>query len=176
MLKSYMNKLFFIFPIVFINLLMASEPILAILTSVSSNGTQRFTIGNNSFECKPYGVITLDTLYKAASVDSSCRKRVEAFYIKNPNSKFFSDALLKTMQMYHLEFKDKTCVLYANGQKTLSELLLAEGLAFTKPQFLDDEYKAIFYKAQMNAKLSNSGLWEENILKDCMVESFKEEN
>lgn len=174
MLKSDMNKLLFIFTVVLGSILVAKEPTLAILTKVSSNGLQKFNIATNSFECKPYGVVSLDTLYRTASADSSCRKRIEKFYNKNPNLKFFSFNLLEIMQMYHLEFKDKECVLYANGQTTLSELLLASGLAFLKNGFEDDEFNALFYKAQKSAKFSKIGLWEENILKDCMVETYKE--
>jgi hypothetical protein len=169
-----MNKLFFLFALLLLSVLAAKEPTLAILTSVSSNSIQRFNIGMASFECKLYGVVVIDDLYKNASMDSSCKKKVEEFYKRNPNAKFSSSNVLKIMQMYHLEFKDKGCVLYANGQTTLSEMLLAEGLAFIKRGFQDDEFHTLFYKAQENAKLSKIGLWEENILKDCMVEAYKE--
>lgn len=174
MLKSDMNKLPFIFALLFATILVAKEPTLAILNSVGSNDIQKFNISTNSFECKPYGVVSLDALHRAASVNSSCRKKIEDFYKKNPNSKFFSFNLLKIMQMYHLEFKDKKCVLYANGQTTLSELLLSNGVAFVKKGFEDDEFKALFYKAQKNAKFLKIGLWKEDILKDCMVEAYKE--
>jgi hypothetical protein len=175
MLKSYMNKLFFIFLLLPLALLVADEELFAILKNAGSNGTQKFSIGKNELECKAYGVVTLEALYQKSSADSSCRKKVEQFYKSNPNAKFFSSNMLKIMQMYHLELKKKGCVLYANGQQTLSELLLSQGLAFMKPAFEDEEFRALFYKAQTQAKLAKNGLWEEEIFHDCMVESYKEE-
>jgi hypothetical protein len=170
-----MNKLFFIFLLLYTSTVFANEPLLAILKSISSNGIQKFTLGKNEFECKAYGVVTLETLYQKSPAESNCKKRVDEFYKLNPNAKFRSFYILKRMQMYHLEFKEKGCVLYANGEQTLSELLLADGLAFMKPQFEDEEFQALFDKAQTQARFFKNGLWEENILNDCMVESYKEQ-
>jgi len=153
------------------SVLLAKEPNLAILQSVVSNDTQKFSQGKSHFVCKPYGVVTLEQLYNASTIDSLCRKSVDGFYAQDPNMRYFSLRLLKPMQTYHVEFQNKSCVLYAKGEKTLSELLLAEGLAFIKPAFDDEVFNAVFFKAQMTAKLSKKGLWRENILKECMVES-----
>jgi hypothetical protein len=156
------------------NSLPAEEQVLAILKSVDSNALQKFSLGRHNFECKPYGLVTLENLYQASPVDSKCRKEIEQFYTLYPNTKFFTSNMLKLMQMYHLEFKDKECILYAYGQKILSEFLLAEGLAFMKAEFQDEEFQAIFYKAQTNANASKIGVWTENILNNCVVETYKE--
>ena len=72
--------------------------------------------------------------------------------------------------MYHIEFKDKKCVVYAKGQMSLSEILLKEGLAVNEPRFKDEEFKYLFDKAQIRAKTLKKGLWSENLLKDCVSE------
>ena len=169
-----MHKLSSFFVLLFWGVLIANEPNLAILQSVISNDTQKFSQKMSHFICKPYGVVTLEKLYNTSAIDSLCRKSVESLYAQDPNIRYFSLRLLKPMQTYHVEFQEKSCVLYANGEKTLSELLLAEGLAFIKPAFGDDVFNAVFSKAQMAAKLSKKGLWRENILKECMVELYKE--
>ncbi|MDD2789516.1 MAG: hypothetical protein PHU40_02500 [Sulfurimonas sp.] len=128
----------------------------------------------SNFICKPYGLVTLEKLYTTGPIDSLCRKNLEALDREDPNVRYFTLRLLKPMQRYHVEFQDKRCIIYARGEITLSELLLAEGLAFIKPAFDDDVFNAVFLKAQNSAKLAKKGLWQENIVKDCMIESYKE--
>ena len=75
--------------------------------------------------------------------------------------------------MYHIEFKNQECILYALGEKTLSELLLENGLAVCKPIFRDEEFKYLFYKAQLKAKTNKYGMWKENFINDCIAELYK---
>ncbi len=168
---------FFILLSVFLSYLSsayAKEPILAILNNIVSNETQKFSIGNYSFFCEPYGILTLEKLYKNASIDSTCRKKVQNFYIKHPDLEYFSSTILDIQQMYHIEFKGKECVLYAKGQKVLSEILLEEGLAVKQPLFDDDEYNYLFMKAQNRAKFNKIGLWEDDNLGVCINILYKE--
>lgn len=171
-----MNKIIYIFflYIVSSSFSYAKEPTMAILLDITTNSTQRFNIGQYNFYCTPYGVITLEKLYKNSKIDSKCKVSIESFYEKHPNLEYFTMKLLKVRQMYHLEFKNKECVIYAKGQKTLSEILLSEGLAVNKPMFKDEEFKFLFERAQINAKLLEKGIWGEKVLKDCIAELYKD--
>jgi len=170
-----MHKIVYIF-ILYLLLpffLYAKEPVLAILDSVDSNGLQMFHIRDYSFVCRAYGVLTLQKLYNNSKLDSKCQKEIYNLYKKNPNLKYYAQKVLKTQQTYHVEFKNRECVLYAFGEKTLSESLLENGLAVYKPIFKDDEFKYLFYNAQLKAKMGKHGMWEKNIIYKCIEELYK---
>lgn len=168
-----MLKTIIIFTSVLVSFLFSKEPSLVFLNRVISNEVQNYSIGNFNFNCKPYGVITVDELYVNTTSDSKCKKSVLEFYKKNPNARYFSLNLLKIKQMYHLEVREKECLVFAQGEKSLSEILLENGLAFQKPHFKDKEYKFIFYQAQQRAKYTKKGLWSENIMVNCISEINK---
>lgn len=148
----------------------AKEPTLATLISVISNDTQKFGIGNYSFYCSPYGVITLERLFNNSEKDSVCQKSIIGFYKKNPNLEYFTQEILDVRQMYHIELKEKKCVLYAKGEMTLSELLLKKGLAIVESQFKDEEFIFNYEKVEFKAKVESNGLWDSKILKNCVSE------
>ena len=175
-LKFQMSKILNIFLLNFLlmSTLQASEPTLAILNSVHSNELQKFKIGQNSFYCKPYAITTIDKLYAKSAQNSLCRSSIEKFYLQNPDAQYFTLNLLKVKQMYHVEFKNTECILFAKGEKTLSELLLENGLALLQINFQDKEYGAIYKKSQNRARLLKRGLWKENIKRECVVELYKE--
>jgi len=173
MLKSYMNKLLSIILLGYFAFINAKEPTLAILQNVNSASIQKFTIANSSFYCDAYAVIGVDKLAMNSSVDSTCKKSLGGFYKRNPQTKYYSQELLKVLQTYHVEFKEEKCIVFAQGEITLSELLLKEGLAVLEPNFKDDEYKAIFRNAQISAKMNRKGLWGESIMRDCIAEIYK---
>lgn len=150
--------------------LYSSEPILAILDKTVSNELQIFKIKQYNYECKPYGVTTLEKLYYKSTPDSMCKKSINNLYLQNPESQYFALNLLKIKQMYHLEFKKESCILFAKGEKSLSELLLENGLAMLKPNFRDRTYEYIYKKAEKKARFLKRGLWGENIAKECIVE------
>lgn len=156
----------------------AREPILAILTSANSNETQSFNISNFNLTCKPYGILTIERLYAISDEKSDegliCREKIKSIYIKNPNLQYFAQLLLKRQQRYHIvPKKEGECVLYAKGQMTLSELLLAEGLALVKPLFNDEEFKDDFNAAQRKARLNKKGLWAEEIYEMCAAKLYE---
>lgn len=99
-----------------------------------------------------------------------CKKSIEQFYTQNPESEYFALNILKVKQMYHLEFHENSCTLFAKGEKSLSELLLENGLALVKPNFRDEIYTTIYKKAQKKARFLKKGLWSENIANECVVE------
>lgn len=172
MLKLQMlKKLFFLFLLIFFNLsLNAKEPFLAILLSIPTNGMQTFNYGKFDFYCQPYGVITLQEIYNVSKPDSTCRKKIDKFYIQNPDLKYYTSRLLEVEQRYHIRFKEKRCVIYAKGQTTLSEILLKEGLSIQKPNFKDDEFRYDFFKAESKAQNYKKGIWKDKVPESCLQE------
>lgn len=175
MLKSYMRKkiAFVIIYFLIVLCLDAKEPLLARLEDIVSNETQKFGLENYTFECKPYGVLSIEALYNSSKRDSICQKSIDKFYIKNPKLKQYVNRLLKYKQLYHLEIKNAECIIYAKGQMTLSELLLYNGLAIKKPLFRDREFESYFTAAQRKAKMKKKGLWDTDIFTSCVEELYK---
>jgi len=169
MLKLYMLKKIniLIFSILFCNSAIAKEPLLAILNDITSNEVQKFGVKNYTFKCKPYGVLTLERLYRKSKADSICRKNIEKFYKKNPKLRYYSEYILEKKQTYHLEIKETECILYAKGEMTLSELLLKEGLAVKQLLFKDEEFDSYFTLLQRKARMQKKGLWAEKIFDVC---------
>jgi len=165
MSKNYIVIFFFFI----VNLsLYAKEPTLAILRSVQTNEYQRLSIGMYEFICRPYGVITIDELYNKAEPNSECKQSIQSYYKKKPLEKYYSQSLLKIRQVYHIEFRQNMCLLYANGKMSMSELLLKKGLALNIPNFADEEFKHSFENAQKYARSNKKGLFKENIEKKCI--------
>lgn len=147
----------------------AKEPVLAILKSVHSNGVLQFSYDNYSFYCKPYGVSLLEEIYTNDKLPKNCSIELKKFYKQNPNSKYFSLRLLHLKQMYHIEYKNNSCIVYASGKKTLSEHLLEEGLATKEKYFDDKEFRHKFDTAQQRAVYRDKGLHKNVILRNCML-------
>ena len=166
-----MYKYFLFF--IYLLSLSAQEPTLAKLLTSNTNEFQRFSIANTSFICRPYGVLSLDQLYKQSSLKSQCKEKIQSYYLANPQDYYFLQNLLKRGQWYHIEFKKESCVVYAKGQYSISELLLLRGLAVRKPNFRDLEFKASFYKAQKIARAKKVGIWKDEIVKSCLDEMYK---
>ena len=158
---------------IFLTSLYATEPTLAKLVNIDSNNVQKYSIGNYTFYCRPYGVLTLDKLYDVSGLKSKCKEKIKVYYSQHPQDYYFAQNLFKRGQWYHIEFKKNTCVVYAQGQYTYSELLLEKGLAVRKPSFTDREFKASFYKAQNIAKDTNKGIWKDDITQNCIAEIYK---
>ena len=149
---------------------MAAEPALAMLRSTESNNIQKFSFANTHFACKVYGVISLEELYHHTKTSDGCKAKIQSFYQKNPQLKYFSATLLKRKQLYHLEFRTNECIVYAQGQMTLSELLLKNGLGVLKPQFQDKEFQYAYKKAQRNARLHQRGIWADETFNLCILQ------
>ncbi|MBN2781808.1 MAG: hypothetical protein JXQ66_01045 [Campylobacterales bacterium] len=147
----------------------AKEPFLAILNGVYSNGMLRFSYDNFGFFCKPYGISVLEDIYGDKRLPKNCTDELNLFYRQSPLLKYFSLNNLHLKQTYHLEYKNNSCLVYSNGKKTLSELLVEEGLA-TKQKYLDDkEFNYKLDNAQKRAIFRNKGLHKNTILRNCML-------
>jgi len=162
----FYNYIFLLFISIVLN---AKEPTMVILKNVYSNDIQQFTYKNYTFTCRPYGIVSLEEIYKNPDISNICKKKVEEFYIKNPMLKHFSAGILKIFQMYHIDVKDKKCIIYAKGMKTLSELLIEKGLAVKYPYLKDEIFKYKFDTAQKGALYHKRGLFKDPVLKNCMI-------
>jgi len=152
----------------------AAEPALGMLRAVQSNAFQKFSFGNTHFGCNAYGIVSLEELYHDANTSDVCKSKIQRFYLKNPHLQYFSATLLDLKQLYHLEFRERKCIMYAQGQMTLSELLLKNGLALVKPVFQDKEFRYLYKKAQKNAQVNEKGIWGDETLSECIL-IFREE-
>lgn len=161
--------------ILFISLrLYANEPSVVLLHSIYNNYFLEFRVQNYHFHCRLYGVIALDKLLDNANVNAICKERLQSFYRADPDSKDFTRNLLAVEQGYHLEFKEKGCALYASGQKTLSQMLLENGLAIIEINFQDREFQSLFEESQRRAQSKRVGFWSDDALKACIYELYKE--
>ena len=165
-----MHILFNIFTLLFLlnTTYYAKEPQLAILTNINSNEKQEFKIGTYNFTCTPYGITTIEELFRNSKSDSMCRKSINKFYAKNPNLKYFAIKKLKVAQSYGMNFINGKCIVNVSGEKTLSEFLLNDGLALKISDELDREYDFYFYKSELDAKVMKKGIWSGNIPKECI--------
>ncbi len=163
----------FISVLLLTQLLVAKEPTMALLINIESNDLQEFKVGNYSFQCKPYGVLGLDELYKESSFNSICKESIKKFYKKRKDLQYYTMSKLHVMQMYSIEFRGDRCIINAVGGKSLSELLLQEGLAVRQPFVKDEEYEYYFDKYQNEAKLAKKGVWKENITRECVANIYK---
>jgi len=168
-----MYKIIIIFLFHSLLILEAKEPTLAMLKNVYANDSQKFSIGNGTFLCKPYGVKSLEKMYASSKKDSICKKSIYELYQKSKPLAYYSLNLLYVSQFYHVEFKNEKCLLFAKGEKTLSELLLENGLALVNPSFNDEEFQWSFYHAQRGAKENKRGLWSKDIYRECFEELNK---
>ena len=170
-----MNKIIalLLLQLLFINPLQASEPVLAMLLTVYSNDMQKFSIGSYSVTCKSYGVVSLDELMRHANINATCKKSIKNFQRKNPLLNYLSEGLLHVQQLYHIDFRKKSCIIYAKGELTLAEILLENGLAQVS-QKLSDKYLLYRYKnAQRRAKFNKKGMFSSRVATDCLAEFLK---
>ncbi|MDQ7045687.1 MAG: hypothetical protein Q9M32_07230 [Sulfurimonas sp.] len=140
---------------------------MATLVNITSNEIQEFKIGNYKFKCTPYGIYTLEELYRNSPNTSQCRKSISNFYKKRMDLRYFSHTKFITLQSYSLIFKQKKCIINVAGEKSYNEFLLDTGLGIKVPEKLDKEYDFVFHRSQREAKLSKRGLWGFNIAKEC---------
>jgi len=166
-----MYKIFF-FSFISISTLFSQEPVLVKIESVVNNEIQKVGYKQYSFYCVPYGVYTLESIYKKSDAHRFCKQKIKEYYRNNPEDLYFAQEVFHVGMFYHLEVKNKECILYASGETTYGELLLQKGLGVYKPHFKDKELKALYYKAQRGAKKEKRGLWKENIIQNCLGEIY----
>lgn len=161
------SSIIILFSILFFSLnLYANEQKIFLLDSIISNFDMKFKTSRYSFYCKPYAVLGIDDI---PIQDKECYKSVIDYYKVYPNDFYKTYKFLKVEQMYHIDFREQQCIIYVKGQKTLSEILLENGLAVLKPHFMDREFEARFKKAERLAKENKRGIYSQDIkLKQCI--------
>ncbi len=149
----------------FMNNPLNAEPILGILKTVHNNNMFEFSINSNRFRCKNYGIIMID---EVNNLENTCKKRLIDFKIEHPQYSYFSQMHLKRYQQYHLNIIDGKCILYSQGRKSLSELLLENGLAIRDSKEKNSLLEYKFKRAQFRAKKEKKGIYSDSVLRSCI--------
>lgn len=154
--------------------LLAQEPRIFLLESIDAYDNSLFRNRQSRVACAPYGVLTIRQLLWRTDTKSSCRKTLLDFIAHNPKLYHFLHYVMHLEQGYRVELKKSGCVIYLGSKRTLSELLLAEGVALKRPYFSDEEFRYRFYHAQRSAKVNMRGIWSDEKLRSCIGEFFKQ--
>ena len=158
-----------------VSVLMADDKFnLAFIQGISKNGEAYLRVNNTIFECKTYGVLSLNELSNRKEFSSSCERELILYFKKHPQDLYFPYRHLHIEQKYHYEFIGKGCLLYSSGQVTYSEVLLKKGLAVMLPLFKHDIWKYRHQMLQDFAKQEKKGIWENNIISECIAELYEE--
>jgi len=154
--------------------LFAWEPQNMTLDAIYANDRYLFHKAKQEFICVPYGVWTLDHVLRKKGLGAVCKKALEDFIVDNPKLHYFAYYKMHLWQSYRVEFKKGACIIYMGSKQTLSETLLASGVAIKKPFFDDEEFRYRFNQASSLAKNFKRGVWSDAKLRSCMSEFFKE--
>lgn len=142
-----------------------AEPVLGILQQVQHNNLLHFKISSNAFTCKNYGIVMID---EVKGIENTCKIQLDTFIAAHPEYHYFSQKHMTRYQQYHLNIIDSECLLYVQGKKSLSELLLENGLAvrdkLKKNTILDYKFK----RSVMRAKNEKKGIYSDAILRSCV--------
>lgn len=158
-----------------LSVLQAAGPTLGMVQNIHSNRYIEFSLGKLSYTTQPYGVLTLEELAFHSVMPSECREHIADYYRRYPLKRHFAQKYLKIGQLYHIQPRHKSAIIYASGMSSYGELLLAEGLAMREPLLMDKEWAYRFRKIQKVARLEKRGLWAENIWIDCVASLYKDE-
>ncbi len=162
---AVMKKFYIIFFVGF-TALFAAEPTLGILTGVSSNNVLNLTIEGRAFTCKNYGILTLNEI---EGLENTCKERLKAFELNNPQQRYFSQMHLKRYQQYPVIIVNKQeCIVYAKGRKSLAELLLEAGLAIHKQSLQESITDYKYRRAVRRARNLKQGIYADAVLRNCI--------
>ena len=169
-LKRYLITLFFLF----LPLLRAQEPQILFLDAINANDSYLFHSREARYLCTPYGVWTLDRITRNSDISPVCKKALDNFIMHNPKLHYFVHYIMQTEEGYRVEFRNGRCIVYLGSKRTLSEVLLQNGVAIEEPVFSDEEFRYRFHQALRVAKTKKQGIWSDVKLRSCMSEFFKE--
>jgi hypothetical protein len=93
---------------------------------------------------------------------------LNAFIAEHPEYHYFSQTYLKRYQQYHLDILDSQCLLYAQGRKSLSELLLENGLAVRDEMKRNIILDYKFQRSVTRAQREKKGIYSDAILRNCV--------
>lgn len=143
---------------------------IGVLSAIKNNDNIDLLYNNRHVECKPFGIITLDSMMANAVNPKECSNAINAYYRSSPHDKVFAREHLFIGQSYHFEQIKGGCVLYANGLETYSEMALAQGIALIEPTFDNVEWNTRLQRVQQGAETQKRGLHTTLIRKYCIKE------
>lgn len=169
-----MKKIIFAF-VVLLSHLYSEEPQLSQYMQSIDNSDIIFKYQQNQFHCYPYGVFTFEKLLENKKAIAECKESVKKFYKKVPQAKSFARVHYELYQFYHLEKMKNQCIIYSNGTKSYSEVLLENGYALLDQNLNDEVWKFKFYRAQKRAEILKKGVWKEEyfLLKECLKNIYE---
>ncbi len=145
---------------------MHAEPLLGMVTKVVNNNVIAMKIHGKPFTCKNFGVLALDEI---EGLENTCKQRLEAFQVQHPYYRYFSQMHLKRYQQYHLTIVDgQQCILYAQGKKSLAELLLEAGLAVHRQRSKEGITDYKYQRAVRRARNLKKGIYSDAVLRSCI--------
>ena len=169
-LKSLINNLKVWLLIIPLFTLDAKEPTMLMLKGNFSNVLQEFQIPPDySFTCKPYGITTVDELLSSEKTTKECKNILRKFYVKNPELYTLYSRVLHRKSFYHVEYENKSCIVYAKGELTYSEILLKEGLALIQKNLKNEVFEPRFQSAQRSAELRKKGIFKDSDVLRCVT-------
>lgn len=148
----------------------AKEPLVVQIEKILSNDIQKVQFKNYTFFINTYGIVDISEIFHKNNHNKSCQKNLTLFYQENPKAKYFTQNLIKQNNLYHIDIKNNGTILYVQGVKSLSLLLLENGLAIVQKNFKDEEHLFQFLKAQRNAKIKKKGIWKKMYLQNCSLQ------
>ncbi|RUM64923.1 MAG: hypothetical protein DSZ03_03555 [Sulfurimonas sp.] len=161
-----MKNVYLIFLVGYVSLALSAEPTLGIVTGVLSNNEIAFTINGSAVTCQNYGIVTLDEI---EGLDTTCKQRLVTFQRQHPRYRYFSQTHLKRYQQYHLERVDaRRCIVYAQGRKSLAELLLEAGLAVATPSAQATMIDYQYQRSVRRARALQKGIYSDVLLRSCV--------
>ncbi len=158
------------FFILFISIFFLKASEIGLLLEVKNNSLLYFSIENRKHLCTPYGITTFDVLQYKSKDNELCQKALLEYYDKHPQDKNFAKKHFHTQQLYNMKKKKSSCIIYAEGKKSYSALLLEKGLAIVPIHFKDKVFENKYRKIENQAKITKKGLWKNPVLRNCMAQ------
>ncbi|MEA2111508.1 MAG: thermonuclease family protein [Campylobacterota bacterium] len=103
-----------------------------------------------------------------SNVENTCKSRLKEYVQNHPEIFHFSSLQLKRYQQYHLDILNNQCIIYAKGRKSLSEILLENGLAVRDVKVKNIVFEYKFKRAELRARREKKGIYSDPILRSCV--------
>ena len=149
------------------------EQHLGILEKIPNSGYLQFDVQNRTLICKSYGIISIHEILFDQNATQRCRSAILNYFHHHPKEYYFADYHLHLQQMYHLELKEQTCIIYSRGSVSYARELLEAGLAKVKKGFNDLLLQKKYRDTELMARHLRLGIFKSNIPLNCRTEFRK---
>jgi hypothetical protein len=149
----------------------SQQPIIGTLTHINANNTLLFNFSRVPYHCKSYGIYTLFDFLATPNITEDCKKGINEYFDKNPKERYFPQYTFKVFQQYHVSFKDRDCIISAQGQRTYATLQLERGLAVLKPRFTNKLLEYKYKRSQDMARKLKKGIWSNPKIMRCVTQA-----